>query len=80
MAQQPPKPKPKTSDRWKNIRGTTDELRDINEMCRGMEIELFDRDRVLRKVSQSEGLRALLETEFAKKYREIARSQKPRVL
>jgi hypothetical protein len=72
----PTKTKPKTSERWKNIRGTTEELRDINDLCRGMEIEQFERDRVLRKVSQKEGLRALLGTELAQKYIGIARANK----
>ena len=75
-----PKPKPKTSERWKNIRGTLDELRDINDVCRGMEIETFERDRILRKVSQKDGLRALLGTELAQKYIDIARAHKPRTL
>ena len=73
-----PKTKPKTSERWKNIRGTVEELKDLNDVCRGLEIETFERERVLRKVSQKEVLRMLLETELAKRYRDIARSHKPR--
>lgn len=72
----PPKAKPKTSERWKNIRGTVEELRDLNDMCRGLEIEQFERERVLRKVSQKEGLRALLGTELAQRYIAIARANK----
>lgn len=71
-----PKTKPKTSERWKNIRGTVDELRDLNDMCRGLEIEQFERERVLRKVSQKEGLRQLLGTELAQRYIAIARANK----
>lgn len=70
--------KPKTSERWKNIRGTVDELRDLNDMCRGLEIEQFERERILRKVSQKEGLRLLLETELAKRYIDLAKAHKPR--
>ncbi|MFA5862539.1 MAG: hypothetical protein WDA16_12675 [Candidatus Thermoplasmatota archaeon] len=76
MVMPAPKPKPKTSERWKNIRGTNDELRGINEMCRGMEIEKYERTRVIKKVTQSEGLRWLLNLDQAQRYREIARTIK----
>lgn len=67
-------PASKTSELWKNIRASAVELDDVNDLCRGIEIRVFETYRVIRRVSHREGLRLLLETDVAREYRELARA------
>lgn len=67
-------PTPTTSELWKNIRASAADLDDFNDLCRGIEISVFETYRVVRRVSHREALRLLLETELARQYRELAQA------
>jgi hypothetical protein len=64
----------KTSERYKAARLKPPRLDALHEMCRGLEIVRFEQERILQRVSHDEALNILLESDLAKKYREIGRA------